>query len=125
MKRWPTEVLIEGWFPLFAREHERFDVAGEANDMSRRSGGRPSSALASGSEASCGRVGDREAGKPCCFCPLHPGKPRRTCRLGADASVKDEHGRRSGGICLDTAFHRRKSKPILKCQAPIAQPGPS
>lgn len=36
MMRWPPEVLIEVWFPLFAREHERFDVAGDDSDLDFR-----------------------------------------------------------------------------------------
>jgi hypothetical protein len=37
--------------------------------------------------------------------------PRRTCRLGADASVEGD-GWRSEAICLDTTFHRSPRKAI-------------
>ena len=110
-KPWPEEVQIEGWFPLSAREPQCFDLVEDAIDnLSRRE--RPSSALASGSDANRGREADREAHKARRTSRLNPGKPRRTCRLGADASV-EESGGRSGEICLDTTFHRRKSKRLL------------
>jgi hypothetical protein len=118
-KPWPEEVQIEGWFPLFAREQQGFDlVEDESENNSTRE--RLSSAWASGSDAHRGRVTDRKAPKARRACQLNtgkprrssqqdPDKPRRTCRLGADASV-EEDGRRSGG-CLDTTFHRRTSRP--------------
>jgi hypothetical protein len=66
---------------------------------------RPSSALAGGSNANRGRVANREEYTARRTSQLNPDKPRRTCRLGADASV-EENGGRSGEICLDTTFHR-------------------
>jgi hypothetical protein len=102
-KPWPEEVQIEGWFPLLAREHQCFDLVEDAiENLSRRE--RPSSALASGSDANRGREADREAPKARRTSRLNPGKPRRTSRLGADASVEEDGGR-SGEICLDTTFH--------------------
>jgi hypothetical protein len=73
--------------------------------------------LDSGSKANRGRVVDREelnvrrdcqldAGKPRRTGQPNPDKPRRMCRLEADAYV-EENGWRSGEIYLDTTFHRR------------------
>ena len=110
-KPWPEEAPKEGWFPLFAREQKCFDLVEDAIEShSRRE--RPSSALASGSDANRGRVADREAHKARCTCLLNagkprrvsqqnPDKPRRTCRLGANAYVEEGSGR-SG-----SARHRR------------------
>ena len=103
-KQWPEEVQIEGWFPPFRRGHVCFHVVEVANAESSNGKWPSSSALADGSDASCGRV-DRT---PVCPGGLNPDKPRRTCRQGADASVEEERGR-SGEICLDTSFHRRSS----------------
>jgi hypothetical protein len=69
--------------------------------------------LTNRSDANRGRVADQAAPKAHCTSRSNPDKPRRTCRLGADASVEDS-GRRSGEIGLDTTFHRRKSNRISR-----------
>jgi hypothetical protein len=101
-KQWPEEVLLEGWFPPFRRGHVCFDVVEDANTRSSNREWPDSYALADGSTARCAGV----VRKPVCTRGLNPGKPRRTCRLGADAYVEEDSGR-SGEICLDTSFPRR------------------
>jgi hypothetical protein len=112
-KPWSEEALIEGWFPPLRRGQMGFDVVEDANAGSSK-GERQSSALADGSDASCGRV-TRDPGRTR---ELNPDKPRRTCRQGADASV-EEGRRRSGEICLDTSFHRRRSNAGRTSVAPM------
>lgn len=77
-------------------------------------------------DAHRGGVTDRGAPKAHCTCPLNPDKPRRTCRLRADASV-EEGRRRSGGIGLDTPFLRSRSKRVRKVKPnrPAGTSGPS
>ena len=68
------EAPIEGWFPLIAREQKCFDLVEDAIEShSKRE--RPSSALASGSDANRGRVADREAHKARCTCLLKWASP--------------------------------------------------
>jgi hypothetical protein len=115
-KPWSEEALIEGWFPLYAREHECFDLVDDADTSSSIKEERLSPALVSGFVGHAGRENDRighegfggspNADKSVCSCQPNAGKPRRTWRLEADASVK-EGGVRSGENCLVTAFHRK------------------
>lgn len=106
MKPWPEEAPIEGWFPLYAKEQKGFDFVEDAIASSSYNEERQSFELANGSNANSERVVDRvENGDPR-DCQWNPDKPRRTCRLRADAYVK-ENRRCMGEICLDTTFHRR------------------
>lgn len=52
--------------------------------------------------------------RSCRLCPLYPGKPRRTCRPGADVSVKDERGRRSGGTVMTLRFMEGSADAVRK-----------
>lgn len=110
MKPWPEEAPIEGWFPLYAKEQKGFDFVEDAIASSSYNEERQSFELANGSNANSERVVDRvENGDPR-DCQWNPDKPRRTCRLRADAYVK-ENRRCMGEICLDTTFHRRVLTP--------------
>jgi len=108
MKPWPEEAPIEGWFPLYAREQRGFDLVEDAIENSSRRE-RQSFVLASGSIANPERVVDRTAIGGSRDHQLNPDKPRCTCRLRADAYVKENRGR-TGEIYLDTTFHRRQIK---------------
>src|SRR5262249_45716782 len=109
-KPWPEEVQLAGWFPPFRRGQACFDVVEDANAESASGERERSDALADGSEARCVGV----VRKPGRSRGLNPGKPRRTCRLGADAYVEEDRGR-MGGICLDTSFPSGKQ---IACALP-------
>jgi hypothetical protein len=106
MKPWPEEAPIEGWFPLYAEEQRGFDFVEDViASSSSYDEERQSFKLASGSSANFERVADLVTICDPRDCQLNPDKPRRTCRLRADAYV-EENRRRTGEICLDTTFHR-------------------
>jgi hypothetical protein len=130
-KPWSEEARIEGWFPPWAREQQGFDLVEDAGVSSSTRGERQSPAGVSGFAGHGGREDDRagckglgaghlNAGKPSCARQPNAGKPRRTCRLEADASV-EEDGRRAGEICLDTSFHRSESKRICEVKRLLAR----
>lgn len=105
-KHWPYEAQIEGWFPRFTLGHTCLHVV-EDDNVGSFGGERPSTALADRSNASCGLVviqrPNAERSRD-----LNADKPRRPCRLEADAYVKERRGR-TREVCLDTSFHRRTS----------------
>jgi hypothetical protein len=111
MKPWPEEALIEGWFPLYAQEQRGFDIVEDVIESSSYEE-RQSFELASGSIVNSERVADRVTIGDRRDCQLNPDKPRRTCRLRADAYVKENRGR-TGEICLDTTFHRSHNNPPI------------
>jgi len=106
-KLWPYEAQIEGWFPRFTPGQTCFDVVEDANAKSFN-GERQSPALADRSHASCGTVVVQRP-NPERIRDLNADKPRRSCRLEADAYVEERRGR-TRQVCLDTSFHRRKNK---------------
>ena len=84
------------------RENTRASIVVEDASVNRRATGeRPSSAGVSSFAGHGGREDDHarheglgagplNAGKPRCSRPPNAGKPRRTCRLEADASVEED-----------------------------------
>ena len=92
-KRWPSEVLIEGWFPPQAKEHDCFRIDEDASE----DGAPTQRHLHPGQlEQFAERAGREQPGT------------NSTVGPSADAGWKERGGRRAAEVCLDIPFHRTR-----------------